>query len=342
MDATQPTQRRFAAGTSTIALAVLLLLCASAVVTACGGTSTTTSTSPSVAPTLVAASMAASPSATPLPKAAGSGTIAFTKVTEDSTIPPFDIYAVRSDGTGLRRLAANARGPAWSPDGSQIAYTSFSARGGVWVMNADGSGQRRVTPAPGGADWVAWSPDGRQILFSSTAFSGAATLVVVNADGSGLKSVFTRSFGDTGYTPAWAPDGRILFGRRTRNLGEICSVDPGGRGLTVVTPTQIPANFSLSADGKWLAIYDGDSDSLVRMAASGRGLPLVLVEEVSQYQRGPALSSWSPNGSKLVLGNDSRAWLLDRSVLYVAKADGSEVWEVPNTDDAYDPAWRPE
>ena len=75
------------------------------------------------------------------------------------------------------------------------------------------------------------------------------------------------------------------------------------------------------------------------MAASGRGLAVVLVEEVSQYG---VLSSWSPNGSKLVLGNDSRAWLLPRSVLHVAKTDGWEVWEVPNTEDAYDPAWRPE
>jgi len=345
MEATQSTERRSAAGTWTLALAVLLLLCASAVVTACGAASTTTSDSPSVAPSLVAASMAASPSAAPLPKGAGHGTIAFTKVTEDSTISPFDIYVVRSDGTELRRLAANARGPAWSPDGSQIAYASYSARGGVWVMNADGSGKRRVTPAPGGTDWVAWSADGRRIVFSSTAFGGADTLVVVNTDGSGLKSVFTRSrsSGQAGYTPAWAPDGRIFFGRGSGSLGEICSVDPGGRGLTVVTATKMPAGFSLSADGKWLAIWDGDSDRLVRMAASGRGLGVVLVEEVSQYfgHTTAVLSSWSPNGSKLVLGNDSRAWLVD-SVLYVAKTDGSEVWEVPNTAGAYDPAWRPE
>ena len=350
MDATQPTERRSAAGTLTLALVVLLLLCASAAVTACGAASTTTSDSSSPSLSEVAASMAASPSAAPLPKAAGSGTIAFTKFTpttvayeEGPAVPPFDVYVVRSDGTGLKRLAANARGPAWSPDGSKIAYTSLSARGGVWVMNADGSGKRRVTPAPGGAEWVAWSPDGRQILFSSTAFGGADTLDVVNTDGGGLKSVLTRSSGDTGYTPAWAPDGKTFFGWRSGNLGEIRSLDPGGRGLTVVTAARVPPVFSLSRDGKWLAIWDGDADRLVRMAASGRGLAVVLVEEVSQYfgHTAAVLSSWSPNGSKLVLGNDSRAWLVD-SVLYVAKTDGSEVWEVPNTAGAYDPAWRPE
>ena len=351
MEATQFTERRSAAGAWTIALVVLLLLCASAALTACGAASTTTADSPSVAPSLVAASAAASPSSAPLPKGAGSGTIAFTKWTpasvayeESPAVSPFDVYVVRSDGTGLKRLAANARGPAWSPDGSKIAYTSLSARGGVWVMNADGSGKRRVTPAPGGAEWVAWSPDGRQILFSSTAFGGADTLDVVNTGGGGLKSVLTRSSGYTGYTPAWAPDGKIFFGWRSGNLGEIRSLDPDGRGLTVVTATARPSgfsSFSLSPDGKWLAIWDGDSDRLVRMLASGRGMAVMIVEEVSRYQRGPVLSSWSPNGSKLVLGNDSRAWLGD-SVLSVVKTDGSEVWEVPNTADAYDPAWRPE
>jgi hypothetical protein len=359
MDVTQPTERRSAAGTWKTAL-VILLLCASVLVTACGATSTTTSDSPSVAPILVAASMAASPSTTPLPKGAGSGTIAFTKFTpttvayeESPAVSPFDVYVVRSDGTGLKRLAANARGPAWSPDGSKIAYTSLSARGGVWVMNADGSGKRRVTPAPGGADWVAWSPDGKRILFSSTAFGGAAalggadTLVVVDSDGSGLKSVFadiSRGSGVTGYPLAWTPDGRIFFGRRSGSLGEICSLDRDGRGLTVVTATQVPPSFSLSRDGKWLAIWDGDSDRLVRMAASGRGMAVVLVEEVSQYfgHAAAVLSSWSPHSGQLVLGNDSRGWLGAGSVLHVAKTDGSEVWEVPNTEDGYDPAWRPE
>jgi hypothetical protein len=148
-----------AAGTRTIALIVLILLCASAAATACGGTSTTTSTSPSVAPSLVAASMAVSLSAAPLPKAAGRGTIAFTKVSEGS----MDIYVVRSDGRGLKRLAANARGPAWSPDGSKIALgldsQSYLAPGtALYVAKADGSEVWKVPNTDDAYD-PAWRPE---------------------------------------------------------------------------------------------------------------------------------------------------------------------------------------
>jgi len=49
--------------------------------------------------------------------------------------------------------------PTWSPDGSKIA---FVRKDGIYVMNADGSGQRRLTDAGGGP---AWSPDGSKIAF---------------------------------------------------------------------------------------------------------------------------------------------------------------------------------
>jgi ketosteroid isomerase-like protein len=103
MDATQPTERRSAAGTSTMALVVLLLLCASAAVTACGGTSTTASNSPSATITSPSASPSIVPAAEPVSQwdAPGSASLAQTRAVATrfadaltaETIPGAGLYA---------------------------------------------------------------------------------------------------------------------------------------------------------------------------------------------------------------------------------------------------------
>src|SRR5262245_32919366 len=71
---------------------------------------------------------------------------------------------MKPDGSGQRRLARNAGSPAWSPDGRTIACSRYNGDiPYLWVMNADGSGQRQVTPD--GVGGIAWSPDGRRIAF---------------------------------------------------------------------------------------------------------------------------------------------------------------------------------
>lgn len=92
-----------------------------------------------------------------------------------------DIYRVSLDGSGLTRLTA-APGEDWqvdwSPDGRRIAFASQRDRslGDVYVMGADGSGQRRLSTDHGFTP--AWSPDGRQLVYAT-----GASLVFTTPDG---------------------------------------------------------------------------------------------------------------------------------------------------------------
>ena len=126
-----------------------------------------------------------------------------------------------SDGSGLRNLTsklAAGRGlaagpvsdPAWSPDGRKLAFVRLSASLGepIYVVKADGSGLRNLTPKPVGthAD-PAWSPDGRKLAFVSDR-DGNSEVYVMNANGSGQRNLTRNPAFDA--DPAWSPDGRKL------------------------------------------------------------------------------------------------------------------------------------
>ena len=127
-----------------------------------------------------------------------------------------DVWVARADGSGAHRITrapAQEFDPAWSPDGSRIAYRHQTGDGEtteIFVMHADGSGQRNLTRnhVP---DWgPAWSPDGRWIAWNSAAgFVGVAFVgYVMRPDGSGVKRL-TRHYVEY---PAWSPDGtKIAF-----------------------------------------------------------------------------------------------------------------------------------
>lgn len=158
-------------------------------------------------------------------------TIVFTS-TRDGDL---DIYTMRVDGTELRRLTTTPGydgGPFFSPDGSQIIYRAshpatpetladyraLLAEGLVrpsamelWVMNADGSGQRQVTHL-GGANFAPYfHPDGRRIIFASNHLDPRGRnfdLFMIGLDGEGLVQV-TNDPDFDGF-PMFSPDGTKL------------------------------------------------------------------------------------------------------------------------------------
>jgi len=148
----------------------------------------------------------------------------------------------------LTPLAWHSYQPAWSPDGTRIAFVSV--RNGdaadVYVMNADGTGERRLTDHPAVDTDPAWSPDGARIAFSSER-DGNAEIYAMNADGSGVTRLTTNSTPD-GH-PAWSPDGR-----RLAFAGTQCD-DRGSSycfpTIFVAGPTGPPVAVGLGQDPAW-------------------------------------------------------------------------------------------
>jgi TolB protein len=127
------------------------------------------------------------------------------------------------DGSNLKCLTASTGGnsfPAWAPDGGAIAFASTRVAGEDWaevyLMNADGSDQRRLTVnrrAPGCCEdtYPQWSPDGQWISFVSKR-DGNSEIYRMRRDGS-AQTRMTDSPGFDGFA-SWSPDGKwIVYGK---------------------------------------------------------------------------------------------------------------------------------
>ncbi|MDQ6769973.1 MAG: hypothetical protein M3Z54_08300 [Gemmatimonadota bacterium] len=113
-----------------------------------------------------------------------------------------DTYVANLDGSGATLVAANAERPVWSPDGNSIVFERSILNGSrvLVVANADGTGQRQLTFPPDPTindESPAWSPDGKQLVFIRFQVAQpdwTFQLNVINADGSGLKSITPDTF----------------------------------------------------------------------------------------------------------------------------------------------------
>ena len=203
--------------------------------------------------------------------------IAFQSYRDNDRNHNIEIYVINADGGNLQRLTNNLaadENPAWSPDGEQIVFES--AREGhfidldenitdeIYVMDADGGNQRRLTENRNN-DWdPVWSPDGKRIAFAADRKGDFEKfdIYVMDADGGNQQKLTNNRVWDG--SPSWSPDSkRIAFHSDRDGNYEIYVMDIDGGNLQNLTnnphsdsgPAWLNTPFSVSPTGKKFTMW---------------------------------------------------------------------------------------
>jgi Tol biopolymer transport system component len=231
----------------------------------------------------------------------GNGKIAFTS-TRDGNV---EIYTMNADGSSQARLTnatGNDASPAFSSDGSRIAFESSRPSSNpsdpsidreIWVMNADGTSQAQITHNTSTDTEPTFSPDGAKVAFTSNrqAVDGTTDRDIWVQDLANPKNDpvnLTNSPGDD-ETPSWSPDGTKIAFRSDRPVGSSTDFDI------------------------WV------------MNADGSGTPTNLSNASAGNDSSP---SWSPDGSKVAFDNLSPSGPSSVGEIFAVDATGNNLTQV--------------
>jgi TolB protein len=254
----------------------------------------------------------------------------------------YAIFTMSDDGSGERRLTDNDGtqeadspffqiDPAWSPDGSRIAFASGrDGSADIFVMNADGSETVQLTATRQNDTHPTWSSTGTTI-----AFARDGDIYVIDADGKNARRVSDVLVEES--DPAWSPDGEwIAYVRRTPGtaIQNVWVMRPNGserHALTTqdgraFTPAWSPDSsrvvFTTNAESKVFELYT--------VGVDGKGLSQVAPTAGDNFE-----PSWSPDGTRIAYQEDGAIFTVELG----GDGDPEKLTDQSTNDSS--PAWNP-
>jgi len=213
-------------------------------------------------------------------------------------------------------------------------------------MNADGSGQMRVTVNVKGGYEPNWSPDGTQLVYQygglwiADIATGEISRIPLSVKGNNLPNEYLVK-------PAWSPAGEwIVFLNENGTRGDIYLIRPDGtdlRRLTDSNDISRDGNLVWSPDGKQLAYSAYRTGNIeifvmdVESALQGKVASRQLTDNPPPVRN--LVTSWSPDGSRLAFSSDR-----DRNTeIYLMNVDGNHVVRMTNNPASdTEPRWSPD